>query len=368
MPLQINLSKFTFLFFLNFLLIISCDKKKSEVGEEKLERKKYSIQKNEVDIAILEQTAFQKELVSNGKLRAIQKNVLKFEVSERLEKLNVKNGDIVKKGQSLAVLKTFKFQQKLEKAKSTYKKAELDLKDQLLGRGYNLDIRDSIPKDIYEMLVIRSGYGDAIRNLESVKEELRAAELKAPFKGKVANLKSKKYEQISAGRDFMTLIDDSVFEVEFYLIESEIADVHINDKVQVIPFALGTTYKGKITSINPEVGKNGTILVKAAVRNNDRLIEGMNVKVLIQKAVPDQFVVPKTAVVLRQNQEVLFKVVNGHAFWTYVITTKENSDSYAVIPHPDKTSAVLTPGDSIITSGNLNLAHDTEIHIKKSKK
>ncbi|NIJ46621.1 hypothetical protein FHR24_003116, partial [Wenyingzhuangia heitensis] len=79
-------------------------------------------------------------------------------------------------------------------------------------------------------------------------------------------------------------------------------------------------------------------------------------------------VVPKSAVILRQNQEVLFKVVNGKAYWTYVLTTHENSSSYAVIPHPDKSTANLEENDSIIVSGNLNLAHESEVKVLKKKK
>lgn len=352
------------IFLLSCLLLFSCNRGITNSEEETIDKKAYSIQKNEVEVQILKQEPFKKELVSNGKLIATQKNVLKFEVSERLEHLEVKNGDAVKKGQSLAVLRTYKFQQELEKSESNLQKATLDFKDQLLGRGYDFDVKDSIPKSIYDMVAIRTGYRDAQRQLDEAKHNFKATRLVAPFSGRVANIESKQFEQISAGREFMTLIDDSVFEVEFYLIESEIGDVSVNDPVEIMPFALEKTYQGKITTINPLVEKNGTILVKAAVKNDGKLIEGMNVKVLIQKDIPEQLVVPKEAVVLRQNQEVLFKVVDGRAYWTYVLTTHENSRNYSVIPHPDKSSAVLAQGDSIIVSGNLNLAHDSDVFVK----
>ncbi|MCR8667546.1 efflux RND transporter periplasmic adaptor subunit [Aestuariibaculum sp. M13] len=330
-----------------------------------MDKKKYSVNKNEVDVQILKQQAFKKELVSNGKLVAIQKNVLKFEVSERLEQLNVKNGDMVRKGQLLAALRPYNFQQEQDKAESNLQKAILDFKDQLLGRGYDFDVRDSIPDKIYNMVAIRTGYRDAQRQLEEAKHNFNASKLIAPFSGRVANIENKQFEQISAGRDFMTLIDDSVFEVEFYLIESEISDVKVGDQVEIMPFSNEKSYQGKISTINPLVEKNGTILVKASVKNDGQLMEGMNVKVLIQKDIPEQFVVPKDAVVLRQNQEVLFKVVNGKAYWTYVMTPHENSKNYSVIPNPDKSSATLTAGDSIIVSGNLNLAHDSEVSVRK---
>jgi multidrug efflux pump subunit AcrA (membrane-fusion protein) len=119
-----------------------------------------------------------------------------------------------------------------------------------------------------------------------------------------------------------------------------------------------------VITINPQVEKDGTILIRAQVKNDGSLLEGINVKVFIKKDIPNQFVVPKSAVVLRDNQEVLFTVKNGKAYWTYILTTLENSSSYSVIPNPDKSSASLKPGDTIIVSNNLNLAHDSEISIK----
>jgi len=344
--------------------LVSCEEAKAS-KENEIDKKKYLVEKNEVKVMYLKKDAFQKELVSNGKLVAAQKNILKFEVSEKLEFLKVQNGSVVRENQELASLNAFTYQQKLEKAEIDVKKAKLEFEDLLVGRGFESSDKAAIPKAIYEMVAIRSGYQEALRQLKNAKFELESTKLLAPFKGKVANIKKKQYEHIGAGQDFMTLINDAVFEVEFYLIESEIKEVTVNDKVQVVPFALDKIYEGSVVTINPQVEKNGTILVKAKVKNDGNLLEGMNVKVYIHKQIKEQFVVPKSAVILRQNQEVLFKVQNGKAFWTYVKTTRENSSSYAVIPHPDKNSAVLNVGDTIITAGNLNLAHDSEVAVKK---
>jgi multidrug efflux pump subunit AcrA (membrane-fusion protein) len=153
--------------------------------------------------------------------------------------------------------------------------------------------------------------------------------------------------------------------VEFYLIESEINKIRLKEAVEILAFSSNKMYEGRISSINPLVEKNGTVLVKAKLKNDGGLIEGMNVKVRIQKEVPNQFVVPKSAVILRQNQEVLFKYQKGRTYWTYVNSINENSSDYAIVPDPEKSSATLVEGDTIIISGNLNLAHDTEVVIKK---
>ncbi|WP_299431895.1 efflux RND transporter periplasmic adaptor subunit [uncultured Maribacter sp.] len=348
-----------------FFVFTNCsEKKQKETEVDVIEKKQFLPEKNEVDVIVLEKAVFKKEIVSNGKLVALQKNDLKFDLTESLEKLYVNNGDYVKNGQTLASLKSFTYEQTYTKAIINLKKAELEFQDKLIGRGYDTFNKDSIPKKEYTMLAIRSGYKNALHELENARFNLKAVKLVAPFNGKVANIKRKQFEQINAGETIMTLINDAIFEVEFYLIESEIGQIDIHTKIQMVPFALSKSYEGSIVAINPVVEKDGTILVKAKVKNDGSLLEGMNVKVRIQKDIPNQFIVPKEAVILRQNQEVLFTLKSNKTYWTYVQTTNENSNEYTVISHPEKSSATLTLGDTIIVSGNLNLAHDTEVSIK----
>lgn len=354
-----------------FLLIcistlINCTKPK-ETKEETITKKQYLPDKNEVNIMILNSGVFKKELVSNGRLVALEKSELKFNVSEKLNNIYVKNGDYVKKGQVLATLNAFTYQQKVNKAQIDLKESTLEFGDLQVRRGFNPNSKDSIATKEYDMMAIKSGYKNAQHQLENARFDLKSTKLIAPFSGKIANINSKKHDQISSGKEFITLINDAIFEVEFYVIESELKDIKTKDKVTIAPFASSNAYKGQITTINPQVEKDGTILIRAQVKNDGNLLEGMNVKVFIKKDIPNQFVVPKAAVVLRDNQEVLFTVKNGKAYWTYILTTLENSKAYAVIPHPDKSSASLKPGDTIVVSDNLNLAHDSELSLKRKK-
>lgn len=92
--------------------LCSCKKEQTKtLQEDIIEKKQYLPEKNEVDVMVLKQETFKKEIVSNGKFIALQKNQLKFDVSENLERLLVKNGDHVNKGQTLTVLKDFTYEQ-----------------------------------------------------------------------------------------------------------------------------------------------------------------------------------------------------------------------------------------------------------------
>src|SRR6478609_8664165 len=126
---KINLIILSFLIF-GILSFHSCTKSKA-AEEITFEKKAYITEKNEVETMVLKNESFQKELVSNGKIIAAQKNSIQFEVSDKLEQLYVKNGDFVQKGTLLASLNSFKYQQRLSKAEIELKKAKFQFEDML---------------------------------------------------------------------------------------------------------------------------------------------------------------------------------------------------------------------------------------------
>ena len=343
------------------LLFLSCSNKTQST--EETGRANNTPERNPVEILVLNRSTFTKQLVGNGKLNALQKGELKFKISGEIDQLPVSNGQRIAPGQLIAALNSTDYLHRLQQSRSNLKKAELDLHDVLIGMGFTPTDSLSVPPDKMELAKIRSGYTNASLDFATAQRNLNDCSLLAPFAGIVANITQKVHEQTS-GQAFCTLIDDSKFEVVFQLMENELKEVQKGNAVKVLPYASEVVYAGHIVEINPVVDNNGLVKVKALVVNTGQLMEGMNVRVLVEKEVPGQFVVPKSAVVLRDNWEVLFKVNNGKAYWNYVQTVYENSSSYAVIPHPDKSTASLNPGDTIIVSGNLNLAHESEVEIK----
>jgi multidrug efflux pump subunit AcrA (membrane-fusion protein) len=103
--------------------------------------------------------------------------------------------------------------------------------------------------------------------------------------------------------------------------------------------------------------------VKGVIKNNGQLLEGMNVKVKVIQEQGYQVTVPKSAVIVRQGQQVVFKYVQGKAVWNYVKTGLENSHEYTLVFSEHEES--LHIGDTIIVSGNLNLVHEGNVVIKK---
>ena len=83
-------------------------------------------------------------------------------------------------------------------------------------------------------------------------------------------------------------------DVEFPVIESEFGFISKGMPVGIIPFINDSTLiNGRITQINPQVDETGMVKVRAEFRNNGRLIDGMNVKVVIRKPVPNRLWSPR---------------------------------------------------------------------------
>ena len=315
-----------------------------------------------VETMVLTERSFHRELAGNGKVVAMRSAELRFSTTEQIAHIWVRNGDRVRKGQQLAQLDLFALERSLAQAKDNLEQSKLDLQDVLIGRGYSLETQNDAPTDEVELAKVKSGYNKALIAYELAEENLRKATLTAPFDGVVANLKAKANNTSSTGEVFCLVIDDRLVDVEFSVLESELPLVKRGFPVFITPFASTTVEHliGKVSEINPYVESNGMVKIKAQFKNNGTLLQGMNVNVLLRHPIEQSLVIPKTAVVMRSGKPVVFTQVNGKAQWNYVEITAENSDSCVVAPR-SKEYEGLSIGDTVIVSGNLNLAHDTDL-------
>ena len=306
---------------------------------------------NTVEVITLERTDFSRELLSNGKLSASARASLSFSTSGPLSQVNVRSGQHVGKGTVLARLDRPDLALALESAQITLEKAQMDLYDYLVGQGYPARDTVSVPANLLATAKMKSGYSSARNGLARARQEVAGTVLRAPFSGRVADVKLHRYDP-SGTEPFCTLIDDSAFDVDF--------------TVTVTPFADGGfSCRGKIVSINPSVDSNGQITVRARIPGDKRLLDGMNVKVTVARVLPGCLVVPRSAVVIRDNLEVLFTYTDdGKAHWTYVNIVTSNSTSHVVTANEER-GARLSEGDRVIISGNLNLADGSDVVLAK---
>ena len=339
--------------FLMFIIISSC-KPKQTTNLEEMARLQTHPEAVVVKTVEAERTTFYHELISNGKLASRITAVVPFKINGIIKELNIINGQRVHQGDLLAVIDDFDYQNQLERARQNYEKAEINFRDDILTSYSATDTINLSPAKI-KTSRIRSGLNDALSNLAQAEYNFSNTRVKTPVSGVVANLEAKQWNPSQDFKNLCTIIDDRVMEAEFPVIESEYRIIEKGMPVGIVPFIDDSLMiTGSVTQINPQVDNNGMVKVIASFRNPGQLIDGMNVRVVIKKPVPDRIVVPKEALVIRQGKDVIFVRQDTLAIWKYVTVEFENSKSVSI-------SEGIEPGDLVIVSGNVNLAHETVV-------
>jgi RND family efflux transporter MFP subunit len=133
---------------------------------------------------------------------AIQKADISFRVRGRIQKIHVKEGSEVKKGDILAELDPTDFEIKLNDRKASYKtaKANYDRAKELVDKG-------AISKVEHDN--IRAQYFTASANLKEAEQELIYTKLKAQFDGYVAKRHAENFEEVLASQTIFSLEDTS---------------------------------------------------------------------------------------------------------------------------------------------------------------
>jgi membrane fusion protein (multidrug efflux system) len=347
----------TILLIVPFFFFLSCTDTTETTSDaiKNGEVKRVSAQLN-VQTVRIDSAVFQKQIRANGVVEALQKSELRFKISERVASIRVKNGAIVSKGQILATLDNAVLENLLEKATIDLDKATRNFIEEKINYGFGGVDESKIEPKKLKYIYLRSGYTEAKNALDNAQIQYNQTLLKAPFSGVVANLENKSGDFVTSGDIFCIIINRRQLEVSFFILENEIPFLETNQKITVTSFIDEKMhYEGVITEINPLVDKNGLVKIKGSIQKPDTsLFDGMHVKILINKPLTDVLVIPREAVVFREDREVVFTSENGKAKWNYIEILDENSKSYAL-------QKGLKYGDTIIVTGNMNLSHDAKI-------
>jgi membrane fusion protein, multidrug efflux system len=310
-----------------------------------------------VNTTLVTPQTFNAHVIANGVVEAAHRSELRFKTGEQLAKIYVTNGRRVNQGTLLANLDNQLLKNAVDQAQINLNNASQKLLEEKIKFGYGSKASiDSIPEHVQKTLYQLSGYSEAKNRLENATILYEQTLLKAPFSGTVANLVTKEGNFITSAEVFCTLFSQDKLDVVFQIMENELPFVEVGQAIEINPFAVADkSYTGSIIEINPLVSREGLVRVKAKINNSDTAIfDGMNVRVFINKPIENLTVIPKEALVLRSNREVVFTVQNGLSKWNYVKIAQENYSHYAL-------SEGINPGDTIIISNNMNLAHDADV-------
>lgn len=341
-----------------FLLLSNCKQNKS--NEKNAENLTNSISTNEISTKPSITKPFSIQLLSNATIKAQNQSQLYFKAMGEIEQINIANNSFVKTGQILAVLDNRQAKVAIQIAHDQIKKVAFSLNKLVMEYGGKDNDTLQIKPRIYENLKLQSGFYEAQTALRTAQLQYDNTYLRAPYSGIVANLKTKPHNQASVSEPFCTILSGNILAAEALILESELAAVQIGQSAKIQPLAYtDKTYSGRVFEINPQVNLQGLVAIKIRINNPDKyLLDGMNAKIVIEKVIPNQLVIPKAAIVERSGRKVAFTFENGFAKWHYVTVSHENENEVTI-------SEGLKAGEMVITEGNLNLGHDAAVALKK---
>ena len=232
-----------------------------------------------------------------GKVVAAHFADLSFETALPIERVLVRNGQQVHRGQTLAILDQYKLrnaieqqQRTIEQAQLQIEQAHLQMQDVIISQGYDPDKASTIPADVKHNADVKSGYALAKSQLATARtalaaaqHELRSGVLTAPFDGVVANLSVQAHQLAQPGQTVCRVIASGDMEVEFRVMEADLCQYKIGTCVGVIPVADKTShYVATVNVINPIVDEQGAVTLRAKLSEAQGLFDGMNVEVILK--------------------------------------------------------------------------------------
>ena len=315
---------------------------------------------------ITKKTKLNIHLQSTGFLKARETSLIKSKTSAKITQLPIQEGSYIEKNNLITKQETDLLELQIQQLQIELQEAIFKKNELLIQQGGEMDMDTSVSEAQLKNILIRSGYHKITQAIKQKEYEISQAKIYAPFSGMVSDVKVKNHQLLSAGETICTLINPNTFEAEFFLLEKEALQIKMGQQAKVIPLAKpDLILAAEIIRINPVVNEQGLVKLYAKVKGKERLklLEGMNVRVLIENSIPNQLVVPKEALVLRSGKEVIFTYDEKEklAKWNYVKVAYENESQLAI-------SEGLKVGDLVIVEGNNNLAHDAEVVLDVEEK
>lgn len=359
--------------FLLLFILSGCRPDKEEKGTSKPKVESSGVR---VGISIARLDTIENIIECSAKLSATRKGEIKSLVSSTVQKIFVEDGSRVHAGDTLVILDERHIRNQLEKYKSDFMKAVSNLVIELKSSGngetfekwrqYQVLAAESRNIPIYpkpespQMTVVLSRL-QVQSSYNMVKEyelQLENCTITAPFNGIISELEIYPSAYISPATVICKLTDLSLMKMKIDILEEDIGSIKTGNKVKIRGNESGPI---QIQSVLPSIDEIKHTGIALAVVENPGLKykDGQHVQVLLTKTVyANRLVIPRKALLIRNERDLVFVVKNDIAKWQYVDIGVGNADYLEV-------TGGIEVGDSVIVEGHYSLGHNVGVIVEK---
>jgi membrane fusion protein, multidrug efflux system len=310
--------------------------------------KETNIKKMSVETFLVKNHDFKSGFETTTSLESSDMSNVSSEISGMITFMNVKLGDRVSKGQTIASIDneiaSRQYQQSqinLEKVKNTYLKYK------------ELDKSNNIPK--IEVQNIEFEYLSLQKQVAIAKKAVNQSKIIAPISGIITLKNVSKGDVIQPFSPIISIASNNVLKATINLNFLDWSSLKINDKTTIVYEGNNTEILGTITKKIPFPTQSKTYPIEITVVNPKNLVPGLSVKVSLNSSkFVSQLAIPRTAIELKDNQSFCYTIANNQIKKVSVVTGIFDNDFIEV-------KSGLNANDEIISKGIQSISNTTKV-------
>ncbi len=333
--------------------VISNNKKKNEEKTAIVAQTNSAIA---VRVATVEKTPLNFDFNANGKFAPGQELNFSAETAGRVISVLVDEGSYVRKGQTLAVIKTENLSVDVQTAKEAYQNA---LKDK--QRYENAFKTGGVTQQQVDQAALSLLNAEARVKQANIK--VNDANIRASINGIVNKRMIEPGSVLAPGTQLFEIVDVSTLTLDVAVTEAQVANLKLGDAIVVKASVLpDQEFKGKVQFIAPKADASLNFPVKIEITNNNAKSIKAGMYGIAQFSFAQQqpvIMIPRSAFVGSvSNNQVFVADVNNKVQLRNVVAGRIIGEQVEVL-------SGLQEGEQVVTSGQINLADGSTIAIIK---
>lgn len=206
-----------------------------------------------------------------GVVRALNQAAIANELPVRVEKLHFREAEAFRKGDTLVTFDCKRIRAEHAAASAASREMRLMLQSQTY-----LDSRGAVGKLDVEISKARADKAEA--EAAAIAARIEQCTLVAPFDGRITELKINEHEVPQSGQPFISIVDESLFEIDLILPSHALRSLDPGSPIQFRVDETGLTYDAKVLRIGAAVDPvSQSIKATAGFEAPDRrIVAGMS--------------------------------------------------------------------------------------------
>ena len=293
-------------------------------------------------------------------------------VDGRIEKVYVKEGDKVTRGQVLAVLEQTDTDADLVAAQGAYVDAQTNLRkaESDLARYEKLYAGGAISEQTvadyrFAKANAEAKLATARGNLQAMESKSAGTVLVAPASGIVAKRYYQEGYYAKAGTPVFAIADISALKTTIHIPEGQVASVAVGSTADItVPAYPDKKILGHITRIAPVADQPAhTFAAEVSVDNGQGLLAGVYANVMVTGTPKeDMLTIPTHAIVMRDDQQTAYVADDKGVIQRKVLTIGYSDEKVAEVLQG------LTEQDNLVVGGYNKIREGSRINMEKAGK